>query len=117
MKDVKVLLCRHRGGHLYKVSLVMVALSTRGGQPCGNIRQPNGLRCVGRGQAVKDLMPFNHIGKRDDGQVKLYSREGKEASGGDEAVTTAGAVENASVTTHRTAATEGKHRPSVQGPR
>ena len=54
----------------------MVALSTHGGQPCGNIRQPNGLRCVGRGQAVKDLMPFNHIGKRDDGQVKLYSREG-----------------------------------------
>ena len=94
----------------------MVALSTHGGQPCGNIRQPNGLRCVERGQAVKDLMPFNHIGKRDYGQVKLYSKEGNEASGGDEAVTTAGAVVNASVTTHYTAATEGKHRSFVQGP-
>ena len=74
---MKVLLCRHRGGHLYKVSLVMVALSTHGGQSCGNIRQPNGLRCVGRGQAVKDLMPFNHIGKRDDGQVSCTVGKGR----------------------------------------
>ena len=95
---MEVLLRRHGGWHLYKVSLVMVALSTRGGQPCGNIRRPSGLKCVGRGQAVKDLMPFNHIEKRDDRQVKLYSREGKEArdggggGGDDEAATTAKAV-------------------------
>ena len=93
----------------------MVALSTHGGQPCGNIRQPNGLRCVGRGQAVKDLMPFNHIGKRDDGQVKLYSREGKEASGGDEAVTTAGAVENASGYYTLHGSDRGKASAVVQG--
>ena len=84
----------------------MVALPTHGGQPCGNIRRPSGLKCVVRGQAVKDLMPFNHIGKRDDGQVKLYGREGKEASGsgGGEAVTTAGA----SGTEQRTAAVDGR---------
>ena len=63
---------------------------------------------------------FQSYEKGDDRQVKLYSGEGKEARGaggdcGDEAATTAREVENASVTTHCTAAKYGKQRPSVQG--
>ena len=65
-------------------------------------------------------MPFNHIEKGDDRQVKLYSGKGKEAHGsgggcGDEAATTARTVENTSVTTHCTVAKYGKQRPSLQG--